>query len=86
MKTVRSGFFGIAAAGNRQKMLKIAGFRKTGVWRIRRKPDIDVNFRESEGELQGGRIQEEEGAQEGEEMEKRKTRHTGRGKGEKVQK
>lgn len=67
MKQVRKRFFGTAAAVNRQKMQEIAGFRKTGVWRIRRKPDIDVNFRESEGKLQGGRIQEEEGAQEGRE-------------------
>ena len=83
MKTVRSGFFGIAAAGNRQK---IAGFRKTGVWRIRRKPDIDVNFRESEGDLQGGQVQEEEGAQKGGERENRKMRHTEQGKEKKIQK
>ena len=86
MKISQSGFFGATAAGNSQKIPKSVKFRKTGIWRILREPDIDVNFRESEGELQGGRIQEEEGAQEGEEVEKRKTRHTGRGRGEKVQK
>lgn len=67
MKQVRKRFFGTVAAGKHQKIEKNDILREIGVWRIRRKPDIDVNFRESEGELQGGRIQEEEGAQKGRE-------------------
>ena len=44
MKQVRKLFFGTVAAGKHQKIEKNDILRKIGVWRIQKKPGIDVNF------------------------------------------